>query len=100
MSHDQIELSNHSVATVAGGLQATGPVAGGATGATPIVLSALAAGPLVALRFEPGWPTAWRSAIGLALCVVVTVWWIVRRDRWAVAIRDFFAAGRTAGATR
>jgi hypothetical protein len=34
----------------------------------------------------------------VAIAAVFTVLWIVRRDRWAVRVRDFFEAGRQARA--
>lgn len=64
------------------------------TGAMPIVLSAIAALPVLALSVEPTLSTVWRSLLGVALCLAVLTWWIVRRDRWVVQIREFFAAGR------
>ncbi|MEP4649858.1 MAG: hypothetical protein ABJ314_06725, partial [Ilumatobacter sp.] len=67
-----------------------------ATAALPVVLSASCALPIVALSFEPTWPTVWRSLVGVALCLALTVWWVVRRDRWVVGIRTFFAEGRRA----
>lgn len=65
-------------------------------GALPVAFSAISAVPVLALRFEPGISTVWRSVLGVALCLVVMVWWVIRRDRWAVSIREFFAAGRAA----
>ncbi|MFK7916944.1 MAG: hypothetical protein AB8G14_02610 [Ilumatobacter sp.] len=65
-------------------------------GALPVILSAISAAPILALRFEPVSSTVWRSLLGVALCLVVMVWWVIRRDRWAVSIREFFAAGRAA----
>lgn len=65
-------------------------------GALPVVFSAISAIPVLALRFEPGVSTVWRSMLGVALCLVVMVWWVIRRDRWAVSMREFFAAGRAA----
>lgn len=67
-----------------------------ATAALPVVLSAACALPIVALSFDPTWSTVWRSLVGVALSLAVTVWWVVRRDRWVVGIRTFFAEGRTA----
>lgn len=67
-----------------------------ATAALPVVLSAACALPIVALSFEPTWPTVWRSLVGVALCLALTVWWVVRRDRWVVGIRKFFVEGRRA----
>lgn len=66
--------------------------------AIPIVLSAIAAGPVAAMRLQPEPATVWRSVLGVTLCLVVTIWWVVRRDRWSASIRDFFAAGRAAPA--
>lgn len=65
-------------------------------GALPVILSASCALPVLALRFEPTFSTVWRSLVGVALCLAVTVWWVVRRDRWGGAVRAFFVAGRNA----
>lgn len=65
-------------------------------GALPVILSGVSALPVLALRFEPTFATVWRSIVGVALCLAVTVWWVVRRDRWGTAIRAFFAEGRNA----
>lgn len=65
-----------------------------ATGALPVVLSASCALPVVALRFDPTFSTMWRTVIGVALCLTVLIWWVVRRDQWGSAIRSFFAEGR------
>ena len=67
------------------------------TGALPIVLSAIAAGPVAAMRVQPDAATVGRSVVGVALCLVVMTFWVVRRDRWSASIREFFAAGRAAG---
>ena len=66
------------------------------TGALPIILSAIAAGPVAAMRLQPDPSTVGRSIVGVALCLVVMTFWVVRRDRWSAAIRRFFAAGRAA----
>ena len=65
-----------------------------ATGALPVILSAISALPVLALRFDPTLSTVWRSLLGVALCLAVTVWWVVRRDRWGAAVRSFFVEGR------
>ncbi len=70
------------------------------TGALPIVLSAIAAGPIAAMRVQPDASTVGRSIVGVALCLVVMTFWVVRRDRWSASIRQFFVAGRAAGTTR
>jgi hypothetical protein len=71
-----------------------------ATGALPVILSASCAGPVAAMRVQPDLSTVGRSIVGVALCLVVMTWWVVRRDRWSAAIRNFFAAGRaTSGST-
>jgi hypothetical protein len=67
-----------------------------ATGALPIILSAIAAGPVAAMRVQPDPSTVSRSIVGVALCLVVMTFWVVRRDRWSAALRQFFAAGRAA----
>ncbi|WP_040494959.1 hypothetical protein [Ilumatobacter nonamiensis] len=67
-------------------------------GAIPVVLSAIAAGPIAALRLQPDAAMVGRSVVGVALCLAVMIWWVIRRDRLSVAIRNFFAAGRTASA--
>ena len=64
------------------------------TGALPIILSAIAAGPVAAMRLQPDASTVGRSIVGVALCLVVMMFWVVRRDRWSASIRRFFAAGR------
>lgn len=69
-----------------------------AKGAIPIVLSAIAAGPIVAMRFQPDAAMVGRSLVGVTLCLAVMIWWVIRRDRWSISIRNFFAAGRTASA--
>ena len=63
-------------------------------GALPVILSAISALPVLALRFDPTLSTLWRSVVGVALSLAVMVWWVVRRDRWAGSIREFFIAGR------
>ena len=65
------------------------------TGAMPIVFSAVAAVPVYALSEQPSASTVVRSILGVALCLTMLCWWIIRRDRWALRIREFFAAGRT-----
>ena len=64
------------------------------TGLTPIVFSAVSLVPVAALREDPTVGTAVRSVVGVALCLAVMVWWIRRRDRLAVRVREFFAEGR------
>ena len=64
------------------------------TGLTPIVFSAVSLVPVAALRADPSAATALRSVVGVALCLAVLVWWIRRRDRLGVRIREFFAEGR------
>ena len=69
-------------------------------GLLPLVWSAIAAIPVVAIESTPTASTVFRVWVGVALCLGVLVWWILRRDRWAVATRRFFAEGRAArGAT-
>jgi len=65
-------------------------------GALPVLLSAVAAGPVAAMRVSPDASTAGRSVVGVALCLVVMTWWVVRNDDWTSAIRRFFLAGRAA----
>ena len=65
------------------------------SGAMPIVFSGVAAVPVYALSEQPSASTVLRSILGVALCLAMLCWWIVRRDRWAVRVREFFAAGRT-----
>lgn len=67
------------------------------TGLMPVLFSAVGVVPVLAMRAEPGADTVLRSAIGVALAAVLAGWWILRRDRWSVAVRRFFAAGRVAG---
>ncbi len=62
--------------------------------ALPVLLSATCAVPVLALRLDPDGSTVWRSVLGVALCLVVMVWWVIRRDRWAASVRAFFAEGR------
>lgn len=71
-----------------------------ATGALPIILSAIAAGPVAAMRIQPDPSTVSRSIVGVALCLVVMTFWVVRRDRWSASLRQFFAAGRAAPGAR
>ena len=61
----------------------------------PIVLTSLGLVPIVAMRFDPSAGTALRATIGVALVFGLLVRWVQRRDRWGVAIRSFFEAGRT-----
>ncbi|MFK8023402.1 MAG: hypothetical protein AB8G26_05490 [Ilumatobacter sp.] len=67
-------------------------------GAIPVVFSAVGALCLLALRNEPSAAIVLRSILGVALCLAVMVWWVVRRDRINSRIREFFAAGRQAQA--
>tara|TARA_R110002110_G_scaffold369992_2_gene579991 strand:- start:574 stop:2253 length:1680 start_codon:yes stop_codon:yes gene_type:complete len=60
----------------------------------PIILTSLGLVPIVAMRFDPSVGTALRAAIGVALVLGLLVRWVQRRDRWGVAIRSFFEAGR------
>jgi hypothetical protein len=60
----------------------------------PIVLTSLGLLPIVAMRFDPSAGTALRATIGVALVLGLLVRWVQRRDRWGVAIRSFFEAGR------
>ena len=60
----------------------------------PIVLTSLGLVPIVAMRFDPSAGTALRATIGVALVFGLLVRWVQRRDRWGVAIRSFFEAGR------
>ena len=64
-------------------------------GALPVILSATCALPVLALRFDPTVSTVWRSLVGVALCLAMAVFWVIRRDRWGVSVRAFFAEGRT-----
>lgn len=68
-----------------------------ARGALPIALSALAALAIWALSVDASPAVAGRIVVGVALCLAMTVWWVVRRDRWSSRIRAFFVAGRAAG---
>ncbi len=65
-------------------------------GLLPLVWSAIAAVPVVAVESTPTASTVFRVWVGVSLCLGVLVWWILRRDRWAVATRRFFADGRAA----
>lgn len=65
-------------------------------GALPVLLSAIAAGPVAAMRVAPGASTVGRSILGVALCLVVMTWWVVRNDQWTTAVRRFFLEGRAA----
>lgn len=69
-----------------------------AKGAIPILLSSIAAGPVAAMRLQADAAMVGRSVLGVALCLAVMAWWVVRRDRISVAIRHFFADGRAATA--
>lgn len=66
--------------------------------AIPVLLSGIAAGPIAAMRLQPDAAMVGRSVIGVALCLAVMTWWVIRRDRLSVAIRNFFATGRAASA--
>lgn len=66
-----------------------------AKGILPFVFSAVATLPIVAMRSTPTASMLLRSMLGVALCLIVMVWWVLRRDRWAAAVRAFFVAGRT-----
>ena len=63
----------------------------------PIAVSTLAGLPVVAMREEPTVGTAVRCGVGLALVVVVTVWWVRRRDEWRQRWRAFVDAGTEGG---
>jgi len=69
-----------------------------AKGTIPLALSAIAAIPVYVLGVEPSASVIVRSILGVALCLVIMVWWVLRRDRWSAGIRSFFAAGRAAQA--
>jgi hypothetical protein len=60
----------------------------------PIAVSAVSALAVVAMRELPTVGTAVRSAVGLALLVAVTLWWVRRRDDWRQKWRSFLEAGR------
>lgn len=60
----------------------------------PVALSALAVVPVLAMRASPDAATVARSVVGVGLVLVGLAWWVRRRDRWASAIRRFFAQGR------
>ena len=62
----------------------------------PVILSAISALPVLSMRLAPTAGTVLRSAIAVALAMVVLVWWIRRRDRWAVRIRSMFAEAKEA----
>ena len=66
------------------------------TGLVPIVLSAVSVAPVAAMRDEATVGTALRSAVGVGICLAAMVWWIRRRDAWAIKLRGFFAEGRAA----
>ncbi len=63
-------------------------------GLLPLILSAGATIPILAIDASPEPSTVVRILIGVALCLAVLVWWIRRRDRWAVGVRSFFVEGR------
>jgi hypothetical protein len=65
------------------------------TGLTPIVFSAISLAPVAAMRADATVDTAIRSVIGVALCLAVMGWWIIRRDAWAIKVRSFFNEGRS-----
>ena len=62
----------------------------------PIVVSASAVVPVLLLRFDATASTVIRSVVGAALFLAVLLLWVLRRDRWSVAIRGFLAEGRAA----
>ena len=67
-------------------------------GAIPVVLSATCALPVLAVSADPTAGTVVRTVVAVALCLALTVTWVVRRDRWAVSLRGFFAEGRAQAA--
>jgi hypothetical protein len=62
----------------------------------PILVSGIAALPVLAMRAEPTAGTAVRSAVGVALALLLLSIWIRKRDRWAIGIRRFIAEGKEA----
>ncbi|MEM9039502.1 MAG: hypothetical protein AAGD33_06365 [Actinomycetota bacterium] len=89
---DRGEVSALAVPEFAGLAQVTG-------GLLPLVLSAPAVVPVLALRADVD-PVSVvvRGALGAALVAAGLLWWIRRRDAWAVAARNFFSGqGLTAG---
>lgn len=62
--------------------------------ALPVIISAIGVVPVLAMRVEPSAVTAIRSSIGVVMATAAVCWWIRRRDRWAIRIREFFEAGR------
>lgn len=62
----------------------------------PIVVSASAVVPVLLLRVDATASTVLRSVVGAALFLAVLLLWVLRRDRWSVAIRGFLAEGRAA----
>lgn len=63
-------------------------------GLVPLMLSALCIVPVVALDASPSVGVCLRAVAGVALCLAVLVWWVRRRDRWALRVRTFFVEGR------
>lgn len=63
-------------------------------GLLPLVLSAVCVVPIVVLDASPSVGVGVRAVAGVALCLAVLVWWVLRRDRWALRTRAFFAEGR------
>ncbi|MEM9747308.1 MAG: hypothetical protein AAF945_11495 [Actinomycetota bacterium] len=89
---DRGEVSALAVPEFAGVTQVT-------SGLVPLVLSAPAVVPVLALRSDVDAASVIvRGALGAALVVAGLLWWIRRRDAWAVATRNFFAGqGLTTG---
>ncbi|MEL6891310.1 MAG: hypothetical protein AAFP84_06930 [Actinomycetota bacterium] len=64
------------------------------TGLMPIVLSAIGSIPVFAMRLEASVSSAVRATVAVALCLAMLLVWIIRRDRWSLALRRFFTDGR------
>jgi hypothetical protein len=60
----------------------------------PMVISATAVVPVLLMRYDASPGTAVRTTVAAALFLAAVVFWIRRRDRLAVRIREFFAEGR------
>jgi hypothetical protein len=61
---------------------------------TPVIVSATADVPVLLMRIEPSASAIVRTTIGAAIFIVAVLWWVRRRDRLAIRIREFFAEGR------
>jgi hypothetical protein len=60
----------------------------------PVVISATAVAPVLLMRYDATAGTVVRAAVAAALFLAAVVFWIRRRDRLAIWVREFFSEGR------